>query len=77
MSREAVTVSERVIQKVATATNSDPLELPPLYGPIDPDALNVLIEQMADGEISFTYAGHEITVESDGTIGFEKLPVAV
>lgn len=76
MSRVRTTVSERVIQKVADATNSDPLELPPLYGPIDPDALDALIEQMSDGTVSFTYVGQEVTVNSDGTIRLNNSPAA-
>lgn len=62
------TVSERIIQTVAETTNSDPLELTPLYDAVDPEALDALIDGMSDGEISFTYAGHEVTAKSDGTV---------
>lgn len=62
------TVSERVIQTVAEITNSEPSELPPLYNAVDPEALDALIEGMPDGEILFTYVGHEVTAKSDGTI---------
>lgn len=62
------TISERVVQSVAETTNSDTLDLPQLYNAIDPDALNALIDQMADGEVSFSYAGHKVTVNNDGSI---------
>ena len=68
MARERRTITERLTQRVANTTNSDPSELPVLYDHIDPDALDVLIKRMSDGEISFTYAGCEVTVESDGSI---------
>lgn len=68
MTRVQGTVSERVIQRVASTTNSDPLQLPVLYEYIEPEALELLIETMSHGEISFRYAGCEVTVESDGTI---------
>jgi hypothetical protein len=62
------TVSERVIRTVAEATDTDPATLPPLYESVDPDALNELVESMSDGEISFTYVGREVTVDSDGGV---------
>ncbi|MFT4882853.1 MAG: hypothetical protein ACI8U4_000349 [Natronomonas sp.] len=72
MARGRRTVSERLIQRVANTTNSNPSELPVLYDHIDPDALDTLIEKMSDGEISFTYAGCEVTVESEGTIRLDE-----
>jgi hypothetical protein len=71
MARRTPTVSVRVIEQVADATDSDPSELPPLYNDIDPDALNALVKHMTHGEISFTYAGQEITVASSGHIRLE------
>lgn len=68
MSPENETVSERVIQAVATTSSADPLELPPLYDAVDPDALDSLVTEMTDGEVVFAYAGYEVTVRSDGTI---------
>ena len=61
-------VSRRVIQKVANSTDSDVLELPPLYDAIDPGALEKIVEGMSDGEVTFAYARREVTVTSDGTI---------
>lgn len=70
VSRDA-TVSERLVQAVATATDTDPLELPPLYDAVDPDALDAMVEGMADGRVSFTYAGCEITVTAEGAISVD------
>lgn len=61
-------ISERVVRAVATYTDTDPLELPPLYDAIDPDALNALVSELSGGGLSFQYAGHSVTVESSSTI---------
>ena len=74
MARGGNAVSERLIQRVAKTTNSNALELPVLYDHIDPVALDRLIEQMSDGEVSFTYAGCEVTVGSEGTIRLDEHP---
>ena len=75
MPRMGKTASEKVIQTVAETTNTDPLELPPLYETIDPDALDALIADMQAGSISFTYTDCEITVRSDGTVTIVEPPV--
>ncbi|MFD1685311.1 HalOD1 output domain-containing protein [Halobellus litoreus] len=62
------TVSEQIVEHVASATDTDPLELPPLYESIDPDALNALVAGPGDVEITFPYAGREVCVESGGAI---------
>lgn len=72
MPRGRETAAEAVIQTVAETTDTDPLELPPLYETIDPDALDALIEDMQAGSISFTYTGREITVHSDGTVTIDE-----
>lgn len=67
-------VSEQVVQEVANTTGKDALELPSLYEVIDPDALDTLVAEMSDGGVSFSYAGHEVTVKSDGSISLEEYP---
>lgn len=61
-------VPERVVESVATATSTDPVELPRLYDVIDPDALETAVRTMTGGEICFHYAEHAVTVRSDGTV---------
>ncbi|MBX0297208.1 HalOD1 output domain-containing protein [Haloarcula nitratireducens] len=67
-------LSERIVQRIATTTNSDVTELPPLHDSINPDALETTVEEMSGGAISFRYAGHEVTVVQDGTISLEEQP---
>ncbi|RBI60511.1 hypothetical protein DMJ13_18385 [halophilic archaeon] len=49
-------------------------DLPPLYQSIDPDALEALFapkddgSKRSEGHVTFTHAGHHITVSSDGTV---------
>lgn len=68
-------VSEQVVQTVANQANTDSLELPPLFDTLDPDSLDTLIRGMDKGEVSFDYAGYNITVNSHGAIKIdEQLP---
>lgn len=76
MAQERPTVSERVIREVATAANRDALELPILRDAIEPDALNALVDRMVDGEVTFAYAGYDVTVTSDETITVEEHPAS-
>lgn len=68
-------VSQRVVAKVAAATDSDPLELDPLYQSIDPDALDRLFGGDADvpreteGFVQFSVSGCEVVVRADGSVG--------
>lgn len=54
--------SEVVIHTVADARDTDPLDLPPLYNAIDPEALDTAVDTTTTGEITFDYAGFTITV---------------
>jgi hypothetical protein len=71
--------TEAVVVAVAGASGTDPLELPPLASTLDPDALGALCGDSvwnvpADGvRISFRFAGHDVTVESHGTVAVEPL----
>ena len=71
MARKRTPVSERIVRRVASATGCDVAEVPLLYDSVDPDALDVLVSEMSDGTVSFSYAGHEVTVDSDGTVRLE------
>lgn len=61
-------ISERLIDRVATYTDTDPLELPPLYDTIDPESLDDCIENLDGVGLSFHYAGVAVAVDSDGDI---------
>lgn len=60
--------TERIVETVATTKSVDPLDLPPLYDSIDPEALEKLVDRMDEGEVVFTYAGTEVTVTEDGSV---------
>lgn len=76
MEDTAKSITIPVVQSVATYTNTDPLELPPLYDAIDPDILAADIRRMNDGKIQFRYVGHIVTVYIDGTVEVTDDPVA-
>lgn len=54
-----------VIEAVAEVTDSDPLDLPPLYEAVDPDALNSLFNgSETSNQVRFQYAGFEVVVRN-------------
>lgn len=71
--------SEAVISAVATLTGEDPVEMPPLYTAIDPDALDALFRptrtgpRRGDRRLEFAFNGHEVTVKSCGVIVVDPL----
>lgn len=67
-------VSERVIDAIATATDTDPLGMkPPLYSTIDPEALDRLFERGGPEQVLFEYDGHEVAVRGDGTVAVDEV----
>jgi len=65
-------VYERVVTGVAALEGTEPVELPPLFEAIDPDALATVFETTASGRrrsgtVEFTYAGHQIHISFDET----------
>lgn len=67
------TPAERVVQTVAETTATDPLELPPLFEAVDPDALDAFVRSLERGSVTFTYAGRSVTVDSDGSVTIDQL----
>ncbi|MHC3439871.1 HalOD1 output domain-containing protein [Natrialbaceae archaeon A-gly3] len=65
-------VSTKVVQRVATLTDQEVLELPPLYETIDPEALDAIINSTAMNkpslELRFTYCGCHITITGSGAV---------
>nr|WP_049890303.1 HalOD1 output domain-containing protein [Natronorubrum sulfidifaciens] len=66
-------VSMAIVTAVASERGVSPTELPPLYEWINPDALDALFEPTRSsgprhGHLEFTYDGHEIVLECDGTL---------
>lgn len=65
-------VSQQVIEAVADAKGVDPLDLPPLYDSIDPDALDALFSHADSSssitELSLQIAGCEVLVRGNGEV---------
>ena len=59
--------SVRVVGAVASASNVDPLECPPLYEAVNPSALDSLFTgaTTSSGRLRFEYAGYDVTVSAD------------
>ncbi|WP_049928981.1 HalOD1 output domain-containing protein [Halopiger goleimassiliensis] len=65
--------SESVITAVAALSGTRPVDLPPLYEAVDPDALDSLIAHArrtdaGTHELWFSYDGFDVSVRSDGRI---------
>ncbi|WP_435552086.1 HalOD1 output domain-containing protein [Natrinema sp. CGMCC1.2065] len=62
------TVSSAVVNVIATHRNVDPVDLPPLYEWIDPDAIDALFEPTRTGgprhgRLEFDYDGQRVAVD--------------
>lgn len=71
-------LSAFVVDSVAAVTNASPTELEPLYGVVDPDALDKLYAptydrslRRGDGCTTFAFGECTVTVYSDGTVEVE------
>ena len=69
---EDTPVTGAIVTRVATSTDRDVTELPPLYETVDPEALERLIRTGSADEtalsVTFNYAGQRITIGPDRTI---------
>ena len=67
-------VTEAVVETVAEATGTSPLDLPQLHSVVDPDALDSLFSGRplgpthGDGTVTFEFAGCIVSVNSHGTV---------
>lgn len=68
MNSEPAPVAEDVIYEVADETDRPPLDLPPLHDIIDTDALESIVHSLPVGQITFTYAGCTVSVDSSGRV---------
>lgn len=58
-----------IVTAVAEARDVSPLDLPPVASVVDPDALEGLFRgRETNGEVTFTYAGHRVTVTADAGV---------
>ncbi|ELZ19988.1 hypothetical protein C475_21859 [Halosimplex carlsbadense 2-9-1] len=61
-----------ILEAVANAERTNSVDLPPLSGAVDPEALNALVDSGEDEcaplRVTLTYAGYEITIDRDGDV---------
>lgn len=73
----AITPSNAVVEAVAVVADQQPTELPALYDSVEPDALDLICRSDTKGQgersirVSFSYAGHEVCVGSDGEVAVD------
>ncbi|SDN20199.1 hypothetical protein SAMN04487949_3649 [Halogranum gelatinilyticum] len=69
--------SDAVISAVAAASDTDPLDMEPLYATVDTDALDSLVTPrraaIGDLHLTFEYQGYEVTASSCGSIKLKPL----
>lgn len=67
-------LTRRIVESVAAATDTDPLDLPPLYDTVDPDALADVIEGADQEKVAVEYAGVNVIVHGDGAVETTPAP---
>ncbi len=77
--QQDLSLGSAIIQHMIEAAGVDPTDVPkPLYANVDPDALEAVFQPQEDGTpptastVSFTFAGHYITVQEDGHVRVES-----
>ena len=75
---DEVSTSERVIDAVADATDSEPTDVGPLYHVIDPDALDRLFSPTrrggrTEGYVTFAFGGCDVMVRGNGSVEVSPL----
>jgi hypothetical protein len=66
--------SAAVTEHISAMTGREQTDFAPLYETIDPEALDSLVDssdRSTPVSISFEYAGHSVTVRSDGALIIE------
>lgn len=66
------TLSETVLQMVATAEDASLMDLPPLYDAVDPSALNAIFDERTSGSVAFEYNGYSVTVNQNDVVSVQK-----
>lgn len=66
--------SQIVVDRIAELEESSPVDLPPLFSAIDPDALDALFcsrateDSRSPGHVRFSYSGYDVRVRGDGDV---------
>lgn len=68
--------SQAVVERIAALEDVGQTELDPLYGAIDPDALDTLVGAAgyrdSTLQVEFTYHGYNVTVTGEGVIHIDE-----
>jgi hypothetical protein len=71
---EQTNPSEAVPRVLAEVTRTDPSKMDPLFGAVDPDALDKLLSSRPMGtatealKVTFQYQGHLVSITASGTL---------
>lgn len=70
---ESNSILESITKSIADKLNTEPLDLPPLFQSIDPEALEDLITSSGATtmQVTFLYAGCKITVTGNRAVSVE------
>lgn len=73
---DGLSLSERIVRRVADVEGVAPTALSPLYEVVDPDSLDRLFSSTPSGErdrgrVVFSYSGHVVSVGGDGRIDLD------
>lgn len=76
MSGEDLSLSERIVQRIADVEGVPPTALTPLYEVVDPDSLDRLFSPTISGDrdqgkVVFSYNGHVVSIGGDGRIDLD------
>ena len=69
-------IAVKIVRKVASLKGVDPVDLPPLYDTVDPDALETILTEndAATFLIHFNYTGYRVWIESEQEISITIEP---
>lgn len=65
---EEESICTTVVRAVADARDTDPIDLPPIWNGIDPDAVDRLFDGRPWGRLTFDVLDCEVTVRGDRTV---------
>lgn len=63
---------ERIVRRVAAATNRTEFDLDPLGRTLDVEALETLAASAATNRLAFEYEGYEVEIDGVGVVKVEK-----
>lgn len=74
---EGIPVSAAIVERIANCEGVDPLDLPPLYEAVDPDALDALtgasVGRDSALQVEFSYCGYDVTVTGESVVHIDEV----